>query len=163
MFSGEARNVKAFLFRWKIQRFPVFSSNPRRNVKISYSWFLLLNFLQDSVVLWKTSLHSKQFQHCLIFTFYSIAVFLLVCWRKLQHILIQNWWYLSGMLTYWIANWLLQLWFTTTYLYLILMVLFRCPMMGNCNLKVYSFHTCCQRIPDRNLFSLSHIKFVDEL
>lgn len=71
MFSREARNTRAFVLRWKINRFPVVTSNPRRNVKSSYLRFLLLRFLlQDHVIWLKTSLHCKLFKH-FSFTCYS--------------------------------------------------------------------------------------------
>lgn len=63
-----------------------------------------------------------------------IAVFLLVHWK----ISAQKCWYLSGM-TGWMADWPLQLWFTTTHLCLTLMVLCRCLIRGDCHSNVYSF------------------------
>lgn len=115
--------MKAFLLRQKPHRFPVLTSNPRRNVKISYSWVWIPSYWKDSLILCKAYLHCKLLQHCLIFTSYSICHIL--SWRNLQHVLIQNRWYLSGMLTGWTVNWLLQLWLTRRYLYLISVVLFR--------------------------------------
>lgn len=72
-FSREASNARALVLSWKIHRFPVLTSNPRRNVELRFlihdscSWA----FSQDSVIWWKTSLHCKLFQHLLIFTCYS--------------------------------------------------------------------------------------------
>lgn len=43
-FSRESRNMRALVLRWKIHRFPIPTSNPRRNVKIPSSRSLLLSF-----------------------------------------------------------------------------------------------------------------------
>lgn len=134
MFSREARNTRVLVLRWKIHSFPVVTSNPGRNVKSSHSWFLLLSFLlQDHVIWLKTSLHCELFQH-LSFTCYSSCCNFLIHWK----ISAQKCWFLSGMIG-WMANWPLQLWFTTAHLYLKLMILCRLLIRGDCHSNVYSF------------------------
>ena len=73
MFSREARSVRPLVLRWKIHRFPVRNSTPRRNVKISYSWFLLLNFFARQHHMMKNFAALQATQQLLMFTRYSIC------------------------------------------------------------------------------------------